>query len=162
MSLARHRGGGFIITSFLVALALTIVPLPDSLRLLRPEWISLVLIYWCMALPGRVGIGVGWFTGLLLDVSRDALLGQYALALAVVAFLTLHLHQRLRVFPLWQQALTVFVLVMLESLLVMWVKGLTGQAPAFWKMLLPAISSMLVWPPVYLLLRHLRRTYQVS
>jgi len=162
MNLARHRGGSLIIISFLVALALTIVPLPDSLQLLRPEWVTLALIYWCMALPGRVGIGIGWFTGLLLDVSRDSLLGQYALALAIVAFLTLHLHQRLRVFPLWQQALTVFVLVMLESLLVMWVKGLTGHAPAFWRMLLPAISSMLVWPPVYLLLRHLRRTYQVS
>lgn len=162
MSLMQHRGGGLIIVSFLLAFALLIVPLPESLRLLRPEWVTLVLIYWCMALPTRVGVGIGWFSGLLLDVARDALLGQYALALALVAFLTLHLHQRLRVFPLWQQALTVFVLVLLQSLLVMWVKGLTGQAPDFWKVLLPAFTSMLVWPPSYMLLRHLRRTYQVS
>ena len=162
MRFSQHRGGWLITLSFVLALALSIVPLPTMLELLRPEWMAMVLIYWCMAVPSRVGVTIGWLVGLLQDVSRDALLGQYALAFALVAFLTLHLHQRLRVFPVWQQALSVAVLIMLESLVVLWVKGLTGQSPGFWKMMLPAFSSLFFWPVIYLLLRHVRRTYNVS
>ena len=77
----RQEGGGgwIIVTSFLAALALTVLPLPDWVALIRPEWVALVLIYWCMALPGRVGVGFAWITGLLLDVLRAGLLGQHAL-----------------------------------------------------------------------------------
>ena len=162
MSLTHHRGGWVIALTFLLALALSIIPLPLNLELLRPEWMALVLIYWCMAVPSRVGVTIGWLTGLLQDVSRDTLLGQYALAFAMVAFLTLHLHQRLRVFPIWQQTLSVGLLIMLECMLVLWIKGLTGQSPGFWKMMLPAFTSLLFWPPIYLLLRYVRRTYHVS
>lgn len=162
MSLAQHRGGWLIMLTFVLALALSFIPLPTILELLRPEWMALVLIYWCMAVPSRVGVTVGWLVGLLQDVSRDVLLGQYALAFALVAFLTLHLHQRLRVFPIWQQALSVGVLIMLECLVVLWIKGLTGQSPGFWKMMLPAFTSLLFWPLIYLLLRHVRRTYHIS
>jgi rod shape-determining protein MreD len=162
MNLTRHRGGWLITLSFVLALVLSIVPLPMMLELFRPEWMALVLIYWCMAVPSRVGVSIGWLVGLLQDVSRDALLGQYALAFALVAFLTLHLHQRLRVFPIWQQALSVAVLIMLECLVVLWIKGLTGQSPGFWKMMLPAFTSLIFWPVIYLLLRHLRRAYNVS
>jgi len=162
MSLSQHRGGWLIIFSFVLALTLTIVPLPAMLELFRPEWMAMVLIYWCMAVPTRVGVTIGWLVGLVLDVSRDAMLGQYALAFALIAFLTLHLHQRLRVFPIWQQALSVGVLIMLECLIVLWIKGLTGQSPGVWKMMVPAFSSLLFWPVIYLLLRHMRRAYQVS
>ena len=162
MNMSSHRGGWLIVLSFVLALALTIVPLPAMLELFRPEWMAMVLIYWCMAVPARVGVSIGWLVGLMLDVSRDALLGQYALAFALIAFLTLHLHQRLRNFPLWQQALSVAVLIALESLIVLWIKGLTGQSPGIWKMLVPAFSSLLFWPVIYLSLRYVRRAYQVS
>lgn len=162
MNMGKQRGGWLILLSFVLALALTIVPLPAMLELFRPEWLAMVLIYWCMAVPTRVGVSIGWLVGLMLDVSRDALLGQYALAFAVIAFLTLHLHQRLRIFPLWQQALSVGVLITLECLIVLWIKGLTGQSPGIWKMLVPAFSSLLFWPVIYLLLRYMRRAYQVS
>lgn len=162
MNMGKQRGGWLILLSFVLALALTIVPLPAMLELFRPEWLAMVLIYWCMAVPMRVGVSIGWLVGLMLDVSRDALLGQYALAFAVIAFLTLHLHQRLRIFPLWQQALSVGVLITLECLIVLWIKGLTGQSPGIWKMLVPAFTSLLFWPVIYLLLRYMRRAYQVS
>lgn len=83
----------------------------------------MTLIYWCMALPYRIGIGMGWLVGLLLDVARGALLGQYALALSVVAYLTLQAYRRIRVFPPWRQALTVLVLLLIEQVLVFWISG---------------------------------------
>jgi len=161
VSLTHHHGGGAIALSFLLALALSIVPLPGTVEMLRPEWVTLVLIYWCMALPSRIGIGIGWLLGLMLDVLRDTLIGQYALALALVAFLTLHLHQRIRVFPLWQQALSIFVLIMLQNLIVLWIKGLTGYSPDFWSILPSAFTSTLIWPLLYLVLRQVRRAYHV-
>ena len=118
MTLMRHHGSWVIWASFIVALTLTMLPLPHWAELFRPEWVALALIYWCMALPERVGVGVGWSMGILLDVVKGTLLGQNALALTLIAYLTLRLHQRVRVFPLWQQALFVFILVALDQMLV--------------------------------------------
>jgi len=162
MSLTQHRRGWVITFSFIIALILTMIPLPSSVEIFRPEWVTLTLIYWCMALPTRVGVGVGFTLGLFLDVIRDTLLGQYALALTLVAFITLHMHQRVRVFPLWQQAMSIFILVMLESVVVLWVKGIIGESVSFWNLMATAGTSMVVWPFVYMVLRHVRRTYQVS
>jgi len=162
MRSATQGSGGVILLSFIVALALTIVPLPDMLEVARPEWMVMVLVYWVMALPQRIGVGLAWILGLLLDVVRDALLGQYAITLALIAFIVIHLHQRLRVFPIWQQALAVALLVILQYILVFWIKGLTGELPSFWEMLLPAVSTLIFWTPVYLVLRQIRRRYQLS
>lgn len=161
MKLLFQQGGWVILLSFIVSLMLTIIPLPDMLQYLRPEWSALVLLYWCMALPQRIGVGVGWVAGLFLDVLKGALLGQHALGLAVVAYLTLQLHQRIRVYPLWQQALTVLMLLNLYQLLLVWFDGITGQPSkglAYW---LPPLAGMLIWPWIFLLLRHLRRRYKV-
>ena len=76
----RSQGGLTIALSFFVALILTIIPLPDWMASFRPEWVALTLIYWSMALPQRVGVGIGWGLGLALDVLKGALLGQHALA----------------------------------------------------------------------------------
>ena len=157
-----RSGGWIIIASFLAALALTILPLPGWLAMIRPEWVALVLIYWCMALPGRVGVGFAWTIGLLLDVLRAALLGQHALSLAIVAYITLQLYQRIRVFPLWQQAVSVFILILLHLMLQLWIKGMSGNPPPALTFLLPALSSMLLWPLMFLGLRRLRRRYRVS
>lgn len=155
-------GGGVILLSFIVGLALTIMPLPDILEAARPEWIIMVLVYWVMALPQRVGVGLAWIIGLLVDVMRDALLGQFAFTLALIAFIVTRLHQRLRVFPIWQQALVVALLVLLQYILVFWIKGMTGELPPFWKMLLPVFSTLIFWTPVFLILRLIRRHYQIS
>lgn len=143
--------------TFLVALMLTAVPMPDWAVALRPEWVAMAVIYWAMALPDRVGVGVGWVMGLALDVLKGAVLGQHALGLAVAAYLTIKLHQRIRVFPLWQQAISIGAILAIHMLLVLWVYGITGHdaaSLAYWG---PLITSILLWPWVFLLLRDLRR-----
>lgn len=162
MRLGHHQGGKAIALSFVVALILTMLPLPDWAELGRPEWVTLVLVYWCLALPERVGVGIGWLLGLVLDVIHGSLLGQYALGLALVAYLAHLLHQRIRVYPLWQQALTILMLVALQQMLVLWVKGILGQSPNTWFYWLPSLSSCLLWPWTFLMLRDVRRRFQVS
>jgi rod shape-determining protein MreD len=162
MRILEHRGGGIILLSFVTAFVLTIIPLPAILDLLSPEFITLTLIYWCMALPNRIGLGTAWTAGLFLDVLRDTLLGQHALALTLVAFFILQLHQRIRVFPLWQQAISIGVLVLIQVALVLWIKGIMGEKTDIWVALLPVLTTSLFWPPIFLLMRYLRRYYQVS
>jgi len=158
----QPRGGWIIVFTFLLAMALSIAPMPGWTEYLRPAWVPMVLVYWCMALPERVGVGVGWLVGLFVDVLQDALLGQHALAFAIVAFLILKLHQRLRVFPLGQQALTVLLLIALAQMLSLWIRGVTGQPPTVWIYLLPALTSALMWPWAFLLMRELRRRFRVA
>jgi len=162
MKFMEHRGGGIIILSFILALSLTIIPLPNMIEGLRPEFVSLTLIYWCMALPNRIGLGSAWTAGIFLDVMRDTLLGQHALALTLVAFFILQLHQRIRVFPLWQQAISIGVMILIQIALVLWIKGIMSEKADFWVALLPVLTTSLFWPPTFLLMRYLRRYYQVS
>jgi len=162
MAIVKHRGGGTIIISFIIAIILTIIPLPETLAYARPEWLFMVFVYWCLALPERIGVGTGWFLGLLLDVVQGSLLGQHALAFAVIAFITLKIHQRVRIFPLHQQALTIFMLVTLQIILINWIKGIAGNETNLWLMLLPALSTAACWPWIFLFMRFIRRRNRVA
>jgi len=162
MSFVRHHAGWVIVVTFVAALMLTMMPLPEWARTLRPQWVTMVLIYWCMALPDRIGIGWGWVLGLLLDVAYGSVLGQNALALALIAYLVALLYQRLRLFPQSQQAIIVALLISLQLLISLWVKGATGAAPDRWTYWLTVLTSTLLWPWAFLLLRDLRRRFQVT
>ena len=162
MSALRPTGGGIMALSFLLAFLLSAIPLPGGLDHFRPDWVAMVLIYWGMALPHRVGIGVGWLVGLLLDVARGALLGQHALALAVVAYLTVQTYRRIRVAPPWQQAFSILIFLLVEQLLVFWISGVIGYPPRDWWYLAPALGGMAMWPLLFVVLRDVRRYFQVT
>jgi rod shape-determining protein MreD len=159
--LLQQPGGWVILLSFIVALLLTIIPLPLWVDRFRPDWLCMVLIYWCMALPHRVGVGTGWLMGLFLDAAQGTLLGQHALALAVVGFLTLKTHRRVRVLPLWQQSFSVLAFSAVNQFLVFWINGIVGYPPKDFWYLAPALGAMLLWPWVFVVLRDLRRRFRV-
>ena len=157
----QHHGGSVIILSFIVAFMLTAMPLPDWAANWRPAWVVMVLIYWCMALPERVGIAIGWVLGLLLDVQQGTILGQHAMSMAIVAWITVKSHQRIRVFPLIQQALMVCAYILLVQFLNLWVRGMIGVPPRDWTFWAPAFTSMLIWPWLFIVLRDVRRKFHV-
>lgn len=156
------RGYFVILATFLCAYTLAVVPFPLWLQWGRPEWLALTLIYWTIALPQRVGITTALVLGIGLDVLEGAVLGQNAFALVVVAFLSLLLYQRLRVYSLWQQSGVVFLLVGINQLICQWVQNLEGMGATSLLFLLPAFTSALLWPVVLTSLRGLRREYRVS
>ena len=162
MTLAKRHGSWVIVLTFVAAFLLDAMPLPDWAVDARPLWVALVLIYWCMALPERIGIGIAWVLGLLLDVMQGTLLGQYALGLVVVAYVTVQTHRGVRVFPLLQQAVLVGFLLLFYLLLFLWVRGIVGLPQEKWSYWLPAATSMVLWPWVFIILRDLRRKYNVS
>jgi rod shape-determining protein MreD len=156
------RGPLVIAATIAIAMLLMILPMPDWARPYRPQWVTLVLLYWAIALPHRVGVGSGFVTGIVLDVLTGTLLGQHALGLSVVTFVAIQLHQRIRVFPLWQQALGVLVLLLVEHLLALWVIGATrGAAPGLSYWLVPLIGALL-WPWIFVTLRKVRRHFKIN
>lgn len=157
-----ERGGGFIIVcTFIVALLLTALPLPAWAAIWRPAWVALVVVYWCVATPERVGVTTGWMAGLLLDGLTGTLIGQHALGLSVIAYTSHKLHRRLRVLPTWQQGFTVFGLVLVYQMLIIWVTGIQGRPVVLWAYWASPLASMVLWPWVFVVLRDLRRRYRV-
>ncbi|MCB1648875.1 MAG: rod shape-determining protein MreD [Pseudomonadales bacterium] len=158
----RTQGTWVIILSFFVAYLLAVVPFPDWAMNYRPQWVAMVLIYWVMALPYRVGIGAAWMAGLVMDLLEGSLLGLNALALAIVAYITLSLHQRLRMFSSLQQSGVVLALVGLHLMMTHWMKIAAEQAVASNLLfLLGALSSAFIWPWMFVLLRQMRRGFGV-
>jgi rod shape-determining protein MreD len=155
-----------IALTFVVAMVLAIVPLPDSvpveLGYLRPQWVVLVLIYWVIALPRRVGILVAWSVGLIVDVLLGSLLGQHGIAFIVVAYIASSLYQRLRMFSLWQQSMIVFAIIGLNQLINFWIESIVGIGDWNLWYLLASVISALLWPSVFFLLRYLRRQFKVT
>lgn len=145
-----------------VGLVLSVWPLPDAVRPFWPAWLALTLVYWGMALPHRVNVGTFWFAGILLDVLKGALLGEHALALAVLAFATTRWHLQMRVFPLGQQTLAVALLLALYEFVLFWIRGVAGGGQPLFHSLAPVVTGALVWPWLFFLLRGLRRRHMVS
>jgi rod shape-determining protein MreD len=143
-------------------LMLAIMPLPDWAEKFRPDWVTLVLIYWAMALPTRIGVTIAWFSGLLLDVSYGTLMGQHAVGMVLVIYVIHIQHQRLRVASLMQQAIVIFFLLLIKQLLTLWVDGMLGRAPDSWLYFMPTVTSTLLWPWTYLILRDLRRKFSIE
>jgi rod shape-determining protein MreD len=151
-----------IVASLAVALFLTILPMPDWGQDFRPQWVAMTVIYWSLALPSRVGVLSAWLTGLVMDVTVGTVLGQHALSLSVVAWLAVELHQRIRVYPVWQQSVSVWVLLLVERLLALWVIGATEQpTPTLWYWA-PTFVGMLLWPWMFVVLRDVRRRFAVT
>lgn len=147
--------------TLLLGALLSILPLPGWLSLMRPAWVPMVMIYWVLALPERFGLLFAFIIGFLLDIVQGTLFGLNSLGMVMVAFIVLSLHRRLRLFPVWQQAFLVFLMVGFYQLIVLWVRSAAGQATPSIGYLLPSVSSALIWPWVMSGLRFMRRYFRV-
>ena len=150
-----------IFISFLIAIVLMIFPLPDFLIWWRPSWLLMVVIYWTIALPHRVGIVAAWLLGIIADVALSSVLGIHGLTFALISYLILVMTNRLRLFPLWKQSAIVGLMVGFDLVLNLWIQNFFETQPkhgAYW---LPIITSTLVWPWLFILLRDLRRNFNV-
>ena len=152
-----------VIPTLVFALMLVLLPLPEWAQAFRPDWVTLFMIYWVMAMPEFVGLMMAWVFGLLLDVAQGTILGQHAMGLVLVIWIVEMTYLRIRVASLLQQALVIFVLLLAKLLLALWVSGLIGQAPENIALyLLPAFTGALIWPWLFIVLRDLRRRYTLT
>ena len=151
MNLARREPRWAVTFTVLLALILQALPLPTWLEAVRPSFLGLVVIYWGIYAPHAGGIFAPWLGGLALDVFKGDVLGQNALAIALVAYIAMSLHQRLRNQTLIQQSLFVFAVLTLNEFVVWGIEGWTGHSISSpWRWIQPMIGAML-WPFVALL-----------
>ncbi len=148
--------------SLLIALVLQIMPLPIEADLYRPDWVLIVLAYWAMALPNRVNVGIAFITGLAMDVLLGTAIGIHSFALSVSVWVLVANYQRLRNYSVWQQAIVIGLLSALYHLLVFWLQHLLTDIYFLFDYLWPTLTSMLLWPWIFWLLRKSRRQFRVT
>ena len=151
-----------IFISLLIAIILTLLPVPDWAIWLKPAWVLLILIYWAMTVPTRVGIGMAWLMGLVIDLLNGTLFGEHALAYTIVIYLVARMHIRLRMYPVIQQSFTVFLFILIYQFVIYCIQGFIGQLPASHLYWLSSVISMLLWPWLFVLMRDYRRWFKVA
>jgi rod shape-determining protein MreD len=144
------------------ALMLDLLPWQGVLLLARPDFLLLMLLYWVMQQPLRVGMAAAWSLGLAMDVADGALFGQYALAYTVAVYLALILHRRIQAFGLWQQALHVSFLLATSQILVLLIHLASGANFIGWRYFLATLTGTLCWPGLALLMQLARKQLSVT
>jgi rod shape-determining protein MreD len=146
-----------ILGSFALALFLNFLPWPD-VRVV-PDFVALVLAFWCVRQPRLVGIGIGWMIGLVSDAGNGVLLGQHALAYSLLAFLAIWLSRRILWFGPGLQALHVALLLLVSQGAALLVRLAAGDPFPGWAILVGPLAGAALWPAVtWLLLLPQRRT----
>lgn len=135
---------GTIAISFVVALLLDFVPWTD-LRL-TPDFVALVLVFWCVHQPRLVGLGIGWMLGLIIDAGNGVLLGQHALAYSLLAFLAISLSRRILWFGLIQQSLHIAPLLAFAVAVTALVRLAAGAEFPGWTIFVGPLIGALLWP----------------
>jgi rod shape-determining protein MreD len=138
---------------FTLFLGLILIMVPWPLPALMPDWLLLILLYWTMARPALVNVGVAWVLGIITDLALGSALGSHALIYTVMVYCVVKFLPRMVTLPVWQQSMIIFILVMLDSALQYWIMSSAGIEPQSWTYWLPAFSSMMVWPLLCWLLK---------
>ncbi|HEY6452681.1 MAG TPA: rod shape-determining protein MreD [Steroidobacteraceae bacterium] len=143
----RNLGLSIFLTA-VIALVLTVLPLPTWLAIAWPQVLVIVVLYWSIMSPRSGGILLGFACGLALDVLQGPLLGEHALALAFVTYLAIRLHLLVRAKPLFEQSLFVFAALMVYEFLLWVIDGWSGHplsTPTRW---VHTLTGGLIWPLV--------------
>ena len=134
----------FMVLTIVMALLFNLLPWRDSAGV--PDLVAVVLAFWCIHQPRRIGIGTAWTLGLLLDAGNGTLLGQHALGYSVLAFLAFAVHRRILWFPLWQQALHLLAILLSVQLLMLMVRLAAGAGFPGWSYFAGSFISAALWP----------------
>jgi len=140
----------FMWFTLLLAFGFNLVPLGRTAYL--PDLLALVLVFWNVHQPRRVGLGAAFVFGLMMDVHDSAVLGQHALAYTLLSFFAITIHRRLLWFGVLSQALQILPLFVAAHAVSMVVRMLVGGMLPSWQLMLAPVIESLLWPVVSLLL----------
>lgn len=146
----------FIAVSLLVGLLLNFIPWGRAS--IAPDFLALTLIFWNVHEPRRVGIGLAFAFGLLMDVHNAALMGQHALGYTLLSYGAIALHRRILWFPLGAQSLYVLPLLGVSQLASLVIRLWVGGAFPGWGYFIETLTGAALWPlATWLLLAPQRR-----
>lgn len=140
----------FIHSSLLLALVLNLLPLGKLPGV--PDWVAMVIVFWCVREPNRVGMSPAFLLGLVMDVSNASLLGEHSLAYVLAAYGASSLSRRILWFPYWHQSLHLLPLFLGIQVLMLLVRMLAHASFPGWLYFLSSLSEFLLWPSLTILL----------
>lgn len=148
LGIRTNLGWGRVVGLTVLALAASVVPLPDAIELFRPDFVALTVLWFCLLSPRLLGLTYAWGAGLALDGFKGVLLGQHALTLTIIAYLASKLRLQVRAFPPLQQSAVILALLWLHEFLLFWLDGVAGHAVTDWRRWLSVPVSAACWPLV--------------
>jgi len=144
---------GFIILTLVAALLANLLPWSGWVIWLVPDFVALVVLYWCIEEPRKIGFLAAWSLGLLMDIADGSLFGQHALAYSILAYAGIALHRRMQRFSLAPQVLHVIPLLLLTDLVVLLVRAMAGADFPGYAYFLGSLVGAALWPVLYYLLK---------
>ena len=111
----------------LLSIILMVMPVPDVLDQYRLPWLSMTVIFFSIFNISLIGIISVWFSGLILDIMTGGLMGENALILAILSYLSYRFRFQIRVYPMWQIMIVVLILLSLGVLITLWIDGISGN-----------------------------------
>lgn len=149
-----------ILLSILVGIILTLILLP--LGYMAPEWILLVNIYWAIALPTNNKLFLAFFSGYFVDILYGQVLGLTSLTFVIFIYIILRLYNSLRYMTVTQQMVVISFLILIKQHFFIWSNYVLGIDSQYFDLVISSLLSGLLWPPIYFILRYIRRKFQIS
>lgn len=147
--------------TFLVGMMLTILPLPKWAVCYQPAWVLMILLFWMITIPYRVGIGVAFVVGCLLDLLMGTTLGEHALLFTFLAYFFIRHHALIRSLPTWQQMILVSITMTVYLILQYWIMVIVHSGPLTGKYWLTLISTTVLWPWLRFLLNDYQHRFKL-
>ena len=143
----------FIALTLVAALLANLLPWSGWMLWVVPDFVALIVLYWCIEEPRKIGFFTAWCLGLLMDIADGSLFGQHALAYSILAYAGIVLHRRVQRFSMAPQILHVIPLLLLTSLIVLVVRALAGADFPGYAYFLGSFTGAALWPMLSYLLK---------
>ena len=143
----------FIAFTLVAALIANLLPWSGVPLVVKPDFVALIVLYWCILQPRKVGFATAWLLGLTMDIADGSLFGQHALAYSVLAFAGIVLHRRVLMFTMKDQILHVIPLLLLNDVIVLIIRTLAGADFPGFSYFVGSFFAGALWPPLSFLLK---------
>lgn len=157
-----NQGKHIIVISFILAFMAAVFPLSGWLAWARPDFILLVLIFWVLALPYRLNVGVAFVVGLLTDLLNGSVFGENALAYVIISYIVAKYYRHMPISHLFSHAVMMLVILLTYKVIIFLIEALFHQAPTTVLYWLSLLTNFLVWPLVYLFLMKIYRYFHIE
>ena len=151
----------FVWSIMLLTTMMTIMPLPEFFHGIRIEWVSLAIIFFSMMNVSLMGVIAAWAIGLLLDLLQGGLLGENALILSIISYLSYRFRFQVRVYPDWQLMIVTLFFLSFGNLISLWIRGFSGRMLFVTEEWLSIFIAALIWP-IFMRLTEILQNYFIE
>ena len=151
----------FVWSIMLLTTMMTIMPLPDLFYGIRIEWVTLAIIFFSMMNVSLMGVIAAWTIGLLLDLLQGGLLGENALILSIISYLSYRFRFQVRVYPDWQLMIVTLFFLSFGNLISLWIRGFSGRMLFVTEEWLSIFIAALIWP-VFMRMTEILQNYFIE